>query len=146
MFVFNFTIRNNFVRLCILRVAQQSTKHLDKILNVDEFMKRVYTVIHSNDPYARAIVLRYGMLIWGMIFILKTSIQATRIYLVFLTYMAVERGVELSSTYLQRNLSWITIYRCLALWLFSTSKFQKSCIFQRSVGSTGSGFPLFITF
>ena len=47
------------MRLCIVRVAQQSTKHLDKILNVDEFMKRVYMVIHSNDPYARALTLRY---------------------------------------------------------------------------------------
>ena len=47
------------MRLCIVRVAQQSTKHLDKILNVDEFMKRIYTVIHSNDPYARALTLRY---------------------------------------------------------------------------------------
>nr|CAB3256489.1 integrator complex subunit 7-like [Phallusia mammillata] len=53
-----FRTGNNFIRLCILRVAQQSTKHLDKILNVDEFMKRIYIVIHSNDPYARALTLR----------------------------------------------------------------------------------------
>jgi len=50
--------RNNFIRLCILQVAQQSKKHLDKILNVDEFTKRIYIVIHSNDPYARALTLR----------------------------------------------------------------------------------------
>ncbi|CAK8677491.1 unnamed protein product [Clavelina lepadiformis] len=53
-----FRTGNNFTRICIMRVAQQSTKHLDKILNIDEFMKRIYTVIHSNDPYARAITLR----------------------------------------------------------------------------------------
>ncbi|KAK7492311.1 hypothetical protein BaRGS_00016408 [Batillaria attramentaria] len=49
---------NNFIRLCILRVVQQSEKHLDKILNVDEFSRRIIGVIHSNDPVARAITLR----------------------------------------------------------------------------------------
>ena len=51
-------IRNNFLRLCVLKVTQQSEKHLEKILNVDEFVKRVFSVIHSNDPVARAITLR----------------------------------------------------------------------------------------
>ena len=32
--------------------------HLDKITNVDEFVKRVSTVLHSNDPVARALTLR----------------------------------------------------------------------------------------
>ncbi|ERL84782.1 hypothetical protein D910_02207 [Dendroctonus ponderosae] len=49
---------NNFLRLCVLRVCQQSEKHLDKISNVDEFVRRVYSVIHSNDPIARAVTLR----------------------------------------------------------------------------------------
>ncbi|KAK6183079.1 hypothetical protein SNE40_010625 [Patella caerulea] len=49
---------NNFIRLCILKVTQQSEKHLDKIINVDEFIKRIFTVLHSNDPVARAITLR----------------------------------------------------------------------------------------
>ena len=52
--------RNNFLRLCVLKVTQQSEKHLEKILNVDEFVKRVFSVIHSNDPVARAITLRYA--------------------------------------------------------------------------------------
>ena len=39
-------------------MTQQSEKHLEKILNVDEFVKRVFSVIHSNDPVARAITLR----------------------------------------------------------------------------------------
>lgn len=51
--------RNNFLRLCVLKVTQQSEKHLEKILNVDEFVKRVFSVIHSNDPVARAITLRF---------------------------------------------------------------------------------------
>ncbi|XP_067029171.1 integrator complex subunit 7-like isoform X1 [Acropora muricata] len=54
-----FRVGNNFLRLCILKVTQQSEKHLDKVLNVDEFLKRIYSVIHSNDPVARAITVRF---------------------------------------------------------------------------------------
>lgn len=43
----------------MLKVTQQSEKHLEKIINVDEFVKRVFSVIHSNDPVARAITLRF---------------------------------------------------------------------------------------
>ncbi|XP_045449860.1 integrator complex subunit 7 [Melitaea cinxia] len=53
-----FRMGNNFLRLWVLRVCQQSEKHLDKILNVDEFLRRVYSVLHSNDPVARALTLR----------------------------------------------------------------------------------------
>lgn len=53
-----FRLGNNFLRLCVLKVTQQSEKHLEKILNVDEFLKRIFSVIHSNDPVARAITLR----------------------------------------------------------------------------------------
>ncbi|GBP52083.1 Integrator complex subunit 7 [Eumeta japonica] len=53
-----FRVGNNFLRLWVLRVCQQSEKHLDKILNVDEFLKRIYSVLHSNDPVARALALR----------------------------------------------------------------------------------------
>ncbi|XP_075234505.1 integrator complex subunit 7-like [Lycorma delicatula] len=49
---------NNFLRLWVLRVCQQSEKHLDKILNIDEFVRRIFSVIHSNDPVARALSLR----------------------------------------------------------------------------------------
>ena len=51
--------RSNFLRHCILKVTQQSEKHLDRILNVDEFLRRIYMVMHSNDPVARAITLRF---------------------------------------------------------------------------------------
>uniref|UniRef100_A0A8C9T3X3 Integrator complex subunit 7 n=1 Tax=Scleropages formosus TaxID=113540 RepID=A0A8C9T3X3_SCLFO len=53
-----FRLGNNFLRFCVLKVTQQSEKHLEKILNVDEFVKRIFSVIHSNDPVARAITLR----------------------------------------------------------------------------------------
>lgn len=53
-----FRIGSNLSRLWILRVCQQSEKHLEKILNVEEFVKRIFMVIHSNDPVARALTLR----------------------------------------------------------------------------------------
>ncbi|XP_077996491.1 integrator complex subunit 7-like [Glandiceps talaboti] len=53
-----FRLGSNFLRLCVLKVTQQSEKQLDKILNKDEFVRRIFTVIHSNDPVARAITLR----------------------------------------------------------------------------------------
>ncbi|XKL62908.1 hypothetical protein PGB90_002741 [Kerria lacca] len=53
-----FRVGNNFLRLWIVRVCQQSEKHFDKIINVDEFVRRVFSVIHSNDPVARALTLR----------------------------------------------------------------------------------------
>lgn len=49
---------SNFIRLCVLGVVQQSERHLDKITNVDEFLRRIFAVIHSNDPVARALTLR----------------------------------------------------------------------------------------
>jgi hypothetical protein len=51
--------RSNILRLCVLQVTQQSEKHLEKITNIDEFVRRIYAVIHSNDPIARALTLRY---------------------------------------------------------------------------------------
>lgn len=53
-----FRVGNNFQRLCVLKVTQQSEKHLDKILSIDEFLRRIFAVMHSNDPIARAITLR----------------------------------------------------------------------------------------
>lgn len=50
---------NNLLRWCILRVIQQCDKHLDKVLNVEEFVRRIYTVIHSNDSVARALTIRF---------------------------------------------------------------------------------------
>ncbi|GFY39151.1 integrator complex subunit 7 [Trichonephila inaurata madagascariensis] len=53
-----FRTGTNFHRVLILKVMQQTQKHLDKILNLDEFVHRLYAVIHSNDPVARALTLR----------------------------------------------------------------------------------------
>jgi len=53
-----FRTGTNFLRLWVLRVCEQSERHLDKILNVDEFVKRIFSVILSNDPIARALTLR----------------------------------------------------------------------------------------
>lgn len=53
-----FRMGNNFLRLWVLRVCQQSEKHLDKIFTIDEFVRRIFSVIHSNDPVARALTLK----------------------------------------------------------------------------------------
>jgi integrator complex subunit 7 len=53
-----FRVGSNYLRLCVLRVTQQSEKHLEKITSIDEFLRRIYAVIHSNDPVARALTLR----------------------------------------------------------------------------------------
>lgn len=53
-----FRMGSNLLRLWVLRVCQQSEKHTEKILNVDEFVKRIFMVMHSNDPIARALTLR----------------------------------------------------------------------------------------
>lgn len=62
-----FRYGSNLLRLWVLRVCQQSEKHLDKILNVDEFLKRIFTVMHANDPIARALTLRTLGAIAGII-------------------------------------------------------------------------------
>ncbi|XP_005178900.1 integrator complex subunit 7 [Musca domestica] len=49
---------SNLLRFWVLRVCQQSENHLDKILSIDAFVKRIFMVIHSNDPVARALTLR----------------------------------------------------------------------------------------
>jgi integrator complex subunit 7 len=53
-----FRVGSNLFRLWVLRVCEQSEKHLEKITNVDEFVKRIFMVIHSNDPIARSLTLR----------------------------------------------------------------------------------------
>ena len=49
---------SNFLKMCVLRVFQQSSLHLDKVTSVDEFLRRIITVNNSNDPVARALTLR----------------------------------------------------------------------------------------
>lgn len=49
---------SNLLRFWVLKVCQQSENHLDKILNIDAFVKRIFMVSHSNDPVARALTLR----------------------------------------------------------------------------------------
>ena len=56
MYILN--VRNNLLRLHVLKVIQLSKRHLNKLTNSDEFLKRISAVTHSNDAVARAIVLR----------------------------------------------------------------------------------------
>lgn len=53
-----FRVGSNFLRLCVLKAIQSCKKHLDKIFNVDEFCRRFFAVIHSNDAIARSVTLR----------------------------------------------------------------------------------------
>jgi integrator complex subunit 7 len=48
----------NFSRLCVWKVTQRSSRHLKKIMNIDEVVKSLFSVTHSNDPTARALALR----------------------------------------------------------------------------------------
>ena len=50
--------RDNFLRFQVLEVFRQSERHLAGITSIDEVLKRVISVIHSNDPVARALTLR----------------------------------------------------------------------------------------
>ncbi|XP_054156075.1 integrator complex subunit 7-like [Oppia nitens] len=49
---------SNFLRVLILHVMRESEKHLDKIVNIDEFVRRLFSVTYSNDPLARTITLK----------------------------------------------------------------------------------------
>ncbi|XP_030372350.1 integrator complex subunit 7 [Scaptodrosophila lebanonensis] len=53
-----FVSGSNLLRFWVLRVCQQSENHLDKILSIDSFVRRIFMVMHSNDPVARALLLR----------------------------------------------------------------------------------------
>lgn len=46
----SFNSRSNFVRVCVVEVVESCGRHLDKLINVDEFLRRITTVMHSNDP------------------------------------------------------------------------------------------------
>ncbi|KAF7488945.1 Integrator complex subunit 7 [Sarcoptes scabiei] len=53
-----FNSENNFLRILILHVFEESEKHLDKILNIDQFVMNFFGVSYSNDPFARSITLQ----------------------------------------------------------------------------------------
>lgn len=49
---------NNVLRLQIMQVTARSELQLSKISNLDEVIRRIFSVIHSNDPIARALTFR----------------------------------------------------------------------------------------
>ncbi|KAI8601928.1 hypothetical protein EDD21DRAFT_304425 [Dissophora ornata] len=49
---------NNIQRHAILQVFKKSHQHLNKVINVEETIKRISPMLQSNDPLARAITLR----------------------------------------------------------------------------------------
>lgn len=48
---------SNFIRVQICEVLERNQSHLNKIYNVDEFFRNIFTVSTSNDPIARSITL-----------------------------------------------------------------------------------------
>lgn len=53
-----FKTGNNFMRSTILNVLKDTEKHLDKILNITQFVDHIFEVSYSNDPLARSITLK----------------------------------------------------------------------------------------
>lgn len=56
--VFSAQATGNLLRLHILRVFQLAQRHLGKVANTEELVRRLSLVSHSNDPVARALTLR----------------------------------------------------------------------------------------
>lgn len=52
-----FRCGTNFVRVQICEVLERNQCHLNKIYNIDEFYRNLFTVTTSNDPIARSITL-----------------------------------------------------------------------------------------
>ncbi|ESO09949.1 hypothetical protein HELRODRAFT_190339 [Helobdella robusta] len=52
----------NFLRLCVVQVAEQSSHHLEKLGNVDEIVRSIHSVIYSNDPVARLLSSMAGLI------------------------------------------------------------------------------------
>lgn len=48
---------SNFIRVQICEVLERNQSHLNKIYNVDDFFRNIFTVTTSNDPIARSITL-----------------------------------------------------------------------------------------
>ncbi|RCH79334.1 Integrator complex subunit 7, partial [Rhizopus azygosporus] len=49
---------NNTVKLYILKVFKEASHHLEKVMNVDETVRRILPILGSNDPIARSLTLR----------------------------------------------------------------------------------------
>ena len=56
--------------MCVVEVVESCGRHLDKLINVDEFLRRITTVMHSNDPVSiillRVIVPLFFMFITSL--------------------------------------------------------------------------------
>lgn len=48
---------SNFIRIQICEVLKRNQSHLNKIYNIDDFFRNIFTVTTSNDPIARSVTL-----------------------------------------------------------------------------------------
>ncbi|KAL6059296.1 Integrator complex subunit 7 [Balamuthia mandrillaris] len=53
-----FRTGTNFVRYCICLILRRSESQLSNILNIEDVLRRIHSVLQSNDPIARALTLR----------------------------------------------------------------------------------------
>lgn len=90
---------SNFSRVLILRVIRQSSKHLDKISNSDDFIKRLFSVCYSNDPIARALTLRTLGAIASIALDRKNIHQCIRDSLDSTDEMEVQAAIEAAASY-----------------------------------------------
>ncbi|KAL6077897.1 Integrator complex subunit 7, variant 2 [Balamuthia mandrillaris] len=53
-----FRTGTNFVRYCICLILRRSESQLSNILSIEDVLRRIHSVLQSNDPIARALTLR----------------------------------------------------------------------------------------
>lgn len=89
-------------------MCQQSEKHLDKIINVDEFVKRIFWVTHSNNPVERALAIRTLGSVAGIIAEKQQVHHAIRMALDSHDSVEVEAGIYASGQFAAQSkcVSW----------------------------------------
>ena len=50
-------------KMQIAKMTQRCARHLERIVSQDEVLRRFLSVLHSNDPIARALTLRFAPLL-----------------------------------------------------------------------------------
>ena len=51
--------RPNLIRYFVMNAVRDCEVHLAKIVNIDEFVTPIFNVLHSNDPNARTMSLKF---------------------------------------------------------------------------------------
>jgi len=124
-----FRTGSNFLRLWVLRVCLQSESHLQKILNVDEFVRRIFSVIHANDPIARALTLRTLGSLSALIPERKPVHHSIRVALDSHDRVEVSAAIYAAACFAKR--SKYLFLNCYLLIFFSTHLSKKSLMMMK---------------